>query len=116
MISIVIEKAEGQYHRVLCRGHAGYARSGEDIVCAAVSILVINTVNAIDRFTQTRFQLHSDDSEGYIEAVFDREVTDQAGLLLDTMVMGLEEIHIQYPSFLSLSCADLAMDYTREQI
>ena len=106
MVSIVIEKSDGHYHRILCCGHAGYAKSGEDIVCAAVSILVINTVNAIDRLTQTRFQLHSDDSEGYIEAVFNQGITDQARLLLDTMAMGLEEIQTQYPDFLTLTRTD----------
>ena len=26
-------------------GHAGYADAGSDIVCAAISVLVINTIN-----------------------------------------------------------------------
>ena len=29
-------------------GHAEYAEPGEDIICAAVSILVINTINSIE--------------------------------------------------------------------
>ena len=28
--------------------HAGYAEEGEDIVCAAISVLTINTMNAIE--------------------------------------------------------------------
>ena len=35
-----------------CKGHAGYANYGEDVICAGVSALVINTVNAISRYTQ----------------------------------------------------------------
>ena len=30
------------------KGHAEYAKMGQDIVCAAVSVLVINTMNAIE--------------------------------------------------------------------
>ena len=30
---------------------------GQDIVCAAVSVLVINTVNAIEQFTDDRAML-----------------------------------------------------------
>jgi len=33
-------------------GHAGYARIGEDIVCAAVSILVDNLVLSIEELTK----------------------------------------------------------------
>ena len=33
-------------------GHAGYSENGQDVVCAAVSVLTINTVNAIEIFTQ----------------------------------------------------------------
>ena len=32
-------------------GHSGYADEGSDIVCSAISLLVINTINAIDTFT-----------------------------------------------------------------
>ena len=31
---------------LMSKGHAGYAEEGQDIVCAAVSALVINTVNS----------------------------------------------------------------------
>ena len=31
-------------------GHAEYADPGEDIICAAVSVLVINTINSIETF------------------------------------------------------------------
>ena len=35
--------------------HAGYAEEGEDIVCAAISALVINTVNSIETFTDDSY-------------------------------------------------------------
>ena len=33
-------------------GHAGYSEAGTDIVCAAVSVLVINTINAVEMYTE----------------------------------------------------------------
>ena len=36
-------------------GHAEYANPGQDIVCAAASILVINTINAIEEFTEDNY-------------------------------------------------------------
>ena len=38
-------------------GHAGYSENGQDVVCAAVSVLTINTVNAIEIFTQNEASL-----------------------------------------------------------
>ena len=29
-------------------GHAGYAESGSDIICSAISVLTINTINSIE--------------------------------------------------------------------
>ena len=48
MTEIIIGKdRDGAYREVTCMGHAGYAAYGRDIVCASVSVLVINTINAL---------------------------------------------------------------------
>ena len=61
MISVVITKHNDEYSGIEFNGHAGYADSGEDIVCAAVSVLVINTFNAIERFTDDAFNSDYDE-------------------------------------------------------
>ena len=43
MITITVKKRNGNYLEFVSKGHAGYAEEGQDIVCAAVSVLVINT-------------------------------------------------------------------------
>ncbi len=106
MVSIVIERSGSGYQKLLCEGHAGYAKAGEDIVCAAVSILVINTLNAIDRLTTTNYQMKSNDENGYIEAIFHQGMTKEAKLLFDAMVMGLEEVAVSYSRYLSLTIHD----------
>ena len=70
-------------------GHAGYAEEGEDIVCAAISILTINTMNAIETFTDADVFLETDEEIGFIEYRID-EPTKETSLLLDTMVLGLQ--------------------------
>ena len=70
-------------------GHAGYAEEGEDIVCAAISILTINTMNAIETFTDADVSLETDEERGFIEYRID-EPTKETSLLLDTMVLGLQ--------------------------
>ena len=71
-------------------GHAGFADEGQDVVCAAASILVINTINAIECFTKDKASLVSDDLDGVIEYQLKGNSSEQTELLLKTMVMGLQ--------------------------
>ena len=71
-------------------GHAGYADSGEDIVCAALSVLVINTCNAIEKLTKTDFSLVTNESEGLIDFRLKDAPSKEAGLLLSAMILGIE--------------------------
>ena len=62
-----------------CLGHAGYAEEGEDIVCAAISALVINTINSLEMFTRGNiFYSDSDEETGMITLsdLTDRQVHD----------------------------------------
>ena len=73
-------------------GHAGFSDEGQDIVCAAASVLIINTVNAIEKCTEDRTSLVSDDAEGVIDYSLKERPSKEAELLLDTMVLGLTEM------------------------
>ena len=57
MINITVKKRKGSYLDFLSKGHAGYAEEGQDIVCAAVSALIITTVNSLDAFTEEKICL-----------------------------------------------------------
>ena len=63
MISITIFKDQEQYRGIRCSGHAGFEQAGKDIVCAAVSMLVINTINGIDQFTEDAYALDSKEDD-----------------------------------------------------
>ena len=65
MIKVTIyQSSEGEISGFAIQGHAGYAESGSDIVCAAVSVLAQNTVNSIEQFTQDGFSADVDEEEG----------------------------------------------------
>ena len=53
-----------------CDGHAGYADAGEDIVCAGISTLVINTINSIEILTATQILADADEVDGTIHVNF----------------------------------------------
>ncbi len=86
-----------------CEGHAGYADAGEDIVCAGISTLVINTVNSIEALTQTPVQAKEDAAEGTIHVNFPSGCHSDAKLLVDAMILGLQGIQTNYgKKFLTL--------------
>ena len=96
MIVITVKKQAGVYKSFTSKGHAGYARSGQDIVCAAVSALIITTVNGIETFTEDQLDLKEKD--GYVSFEFAEEPSDQSRLLMDTLLLGLTDIENSYPN------------------
>ncbi len=96
MTSITVIKEENQYLAFTCNGHAGYADASEDIVCAAISILVINTINSIEALTDTQPIVETEQKSGYIHCSFEEDITDDAALLIDAMLLGLSQIQEQY--------------------
>lgn len=71
-------------------GHAGYAEQGEDIVCSAISILTINTINAIQKFTSVKTNVSFDEEEGFMEFQICDHPTKETTLLMDTMILGFQ--------------------------
>lgn len=97
MITITVYRNQKkQYTRLHCIGHAEYANPGEDIVCAGVSTLVLNTINAIEAFTDEKFDADTDRLSGLIDIQFYNPVGHDAQLLLETMVLGLQDIQNNY--------------------
>ena len=76
-------------------GHAGYAESGNDIVCSAVSALSITTVNAIDAFTDIDFNGDMD-PDGSIHFRIISNSDEKSQLLLSTLALGLTDISNEY--------------------
>ena len=70
------------------------AEEGQDIVCAAVSVLVINTVNSLEAFTDDQFEVQEDD--GYVSFHFTTPVSEKGKLLMDSLILGLTEIEHSY--------------------
>ena len=82
------------------KGHSGFGEKGTDIVCAAVSFLATNTVNALETFTDEQPQLK--EKGPYIHCCYDRAPGDKAGLLLDTFALGMRDLSTEYGDFIQV--------------
>ena len=77
-------------------GHAQFAEPGEDVVCAAVSALVLNTINSIESFTDERYVTECDEETGHILYEFREKPGPEAVLLVRSMLLGLQMIEESY--------------------
>ena len=94
MIAVTVLRDGDRISGFESSGHAGFADSGKDIVCAAVSILIINTVNSMEEFPGQVFGTESED--GHIYCTLAKPYDQDAQLLLNAMVFGLQNIRQEY--------------------
>ena len=89
------QRVDGTFQGFHSQDHAGYSAEGQDIVCAAVSALVINFVNSLDEL----YQIDVSQEDAEIDVVFTEELSKEGSLLLRSLILGLtsvEEEHGQY--------------------
>ena len=97
MINVTIFKnAENMITGFKMLGHANYSEKGSDIVCAAVSALVINTINSIEHFTSDTFDINKDEDKGLIEFHMLGPISSHGNLLLNSLAYGLQGIVEEY--------------------
>lgn len=64
------QRVDGTFQGFHSQDHAGYSAEGQDIVCAAVSALVINFVNSLDELTDDHYQIDVNQEDAEIDVVF----------------------------------------------
>lgn len=88
-------------------GHAGYAEAGEDIVCAAVSVLAIETVNSIDKMVSHQMTVkEANDEGGYLFAKIKPNLSAEQAqvtqILLKHLYFSLEDVANTYPDYVTI--------------
>jgi uncharacterized protein YsxB (DUF464 family) len=74
---------------------------GASHVCAAVSMLVINTINAIEALTEADFTCNVDDKQS-IRFTLNGQAPAHTRILLEAMALGLGAAAKEYPKDLNM--------------
>ena len=98
----IYQTKNGIYKGFELSGHAGYATSGADIVCAAISMLTTNTINSIETFTDDFFSYEENEETGYMKLMLDENASDKSQLLISSMVLGLSQLEKSYRKYVRL--------------
>ena len=89
MITVTVSKKNNSYVSFTSKGHAGYAEEG-----AAVSALVINTVNSLEQLTKD--SIKAKEKDGFVSFTFTAPISEGGTLLMDSLLLGLTEIEHSY--------------------
>ncbi|MCR5278850.1 MAG: ribosomal-processing cysteine protease Prp [Lachnospiraceae bacterium] len=85
------------------KNHAGYAASGKDIVCSAISVLTLNAINSFDELLHSNIEFKSDEGTGYMDFKVTDYDNESAQLLFKGLKLGLEGVQESYPKYLRLT-------------
>ena len=74
-------------------GHAGYAKTGNDIICAAVSALAQGLVHSLVALTDDRITYHI--AGGHIDINY-KDLSEKGKLLVNSFFIAVSDLNLTY--------------------
>ena len=84
-------------------GHAGYDIEGQDIVCSAVSVLVINTINSIELYSHDDYEKPRYSEHGLVEFWLADKPSHDALLIMKVFANGIKDLSETYSDYICLT-------------
>lgn len=74
-------------------GHAGYAETGKDIICAAISALTQGLIHSLESLTDDRISYKI--ASGHVDIKYEN-LSEQGKLLIDSFFIAVSDIQLSY--------------------
>jgi uncharacterized protein YsxB (DUF464 family) len=106
MTEVQVRRApDGTITELHVSGHAGYAEQGEDIVCAAVTALVVTAQIGLKRVAKHPYEGKAKSGLAYckLKPGGTPESAARAQVILETTVLGLLDIAKDYHQFIRVT-------------
>ena len=97
----VKRNAEGHIVECYFRGHAEAGPYGEDIVCAAISMLSQTSLLGLHEVAQQSMEYRIEDGE--LDILLSEPITERGQTILETMLLGIKNVADQYSDFVRVS-------------
>ena len=104
MIRAEIYQSEKQFRGFRVTGHAGYAESGQDIVCAAVTSACMLAANIITDGFHISAKAGAEDN---VMLCIADNADERADAVVDMLVQQLEMICDEYPGTINISYSEV---------
>lgn len=98
MVKAKFYKKNNSYLGVELKGHADYDVEGKDIVCAAISSVVIGGLNAISEINKFDVKIE----KGYVLARSKETLNEHDRVVIETIKIQLETIKESNPKYLMI--------------
>lgn len=107
MTNITVTYKNNHIVSIESEGHSLFDVIGEDIVCAAISVLMATAINSLEVVAGLKFFPHEvDDSATYMYVGLPKKLDDiqalKSNVILETVLVGLESIENGYPKNIKL--------------
>lgn len=87
-------------------GHARFAKSGSDIVCAGISAILQTAYLGLKEISGLFVGMEMNEKKGYMKLVLERDLSQtqrhDADIILNTMRLGLLSLGEAYPDYLNI--------------
>lgn len=97
-VNICRDKA-GNIKKFVVKGHAGFAREGKDIVCAAVSAVAYTAAGALGDLIGIKDFF--EERHGFMTCSIDVDISPElkhdAGIIMASAEIGFKQIELAYP-------------------
>lgn len=95
MIDIIITK-----YGIHVRGHAEAGPKGQDIICAAISVLTQNLIYSLERLAEDKIKYVIE--PGWVDINY-WDLSDKGRLLIESFFVGVKEIAADHPDHVKLT-------------
>ena len=105
MINILVIKDKQNIKFIEAKGHSGYAESGSDIVCSAVSTLIQNLANGLTEIVKIQTKVIIDEETPHMSIELlenDIRKLSYAQVLMQSTLLSLKQIADEFNKFIKI--------------
>lgn len=100
----IVRENSGFIKEISIKGHSGYAKHGSDIICAAISVTGYTAVGALEELAEIKAM--NKEVDGFMTISIPEGITENqkqiAQIILETTVIGLKQIEMEYSKYLKV--------------
>ena len=106
MTRIVFHKQGEDFVRIESVGHTGYADSGEDIVCAAISALLQGAALGVLEVVRAKAEYRVDEEKGSLTLALPSDLGEaerhDCGVILKTLYLSVKDLSEGYSEYIEV--------------
>ena len=106
MINILILKSKQNILTIEANGHSGYAESGSDIVCSAISTLLESLINGLIEVVKIKPDYKIDEEIPYLSVTLPNDLSKdkmkESQILMKSTYLGIKGVRDSYSKFIKI--------------